>query len=279
MTIATLRQLLEAAEEGRHAVAGLVVLGWEDAVAFVEAAEETGLPVILQAGPGCRRYTPLPVLAGMLRYLAAQARVPVACHVDHATTLEECLEGIEHGFTSVMIDGSALPLADNIALTRRVVAAARPAGVSVEGEVGFVGYAGGRHSRFTAPDDAARFAAETGVDALAISVGNVHLQEEKSDGIDVAALRAIEAVTDVPLVLHGASGIPPATRRLLAHRHRVRKFNIGTELRQAFGAALRKSLADHPTSFDRIELLKPTIGALRAAAREAMTGIGPAAAR
>lgn len=277
MTIATMRQLLDAAEAGRYAVAGLVVLGWEDALAFVEAADEAGLPVILQAGPGCRRYTPVPVLAGMFRHLAAQARVPVACHIDHATTLDECLEGIAHGFTSVMIDGSSLPLADNIALTRRVIAAARAAGVSVEGEVGFVGYANERASRVSSPADAARFAAETGVDALAISVGNVHLQQEKTDGIDFDALRAVEAATTVPLVLHGASGIPPATRALLAHRHRVRKFNIGTELRQAFGTALRKSLADKPLSFDRVEILKPTITALREAARKAITEIGPAA--
>lgn len=276
MTIATMRQLLDAAEAGNYAVAGLVVLGWEDAVAFAEAADETGIPIILQAGPGCRRYTPVPVLAAMFRHLAEQARVPIACHIDHAMTVDECRAGIDHGFTSVMIDGSSLPLADNIALTRQVVSLARAAGVSVEGEVGFVGYAGGRSSHVTAPGDAARFAAETGVDALAISVGNVHLQQEKSDGIDFAALRAIEAVTDVPLVLHGASGIPVATRSLLARQHRVRKFNIGTELRQAFGAALRTSLADQPAGFDRIELLKPTIGALRTAAREAITAIGPA---
>ena len=275
MSIATLKDILDAAEKGRHAVAGLVVLGWEDALAYVEAADAAGLPIILQAGPGCRRHTPVAVLGPMFRHLAERARVPVACHIDHATTLEECREGIAHGFTSVMIDGSALPLAENIALTKRVVEAARQAGVSVEGEVGFVGYAGGAESRFTSPADAARFASETGVDALAISVGNVHLQTEKTDGIDIAALRAIEAVTTVPLVLHGGSGIPPAMRAVLAHEHRVRKFNIGTELRQAFGASLRQSIAAQPQSFDRIELLRPTIAAMRAAALEVITNIGP----
>ena len=216
MTIATLGELLAIAEAGQHAVAGLVVLGWEDALAFVQAADETNLPVILQAGPGCRRYTPVPVLGRMFRHLAERARVPVACHIDHATTLEECLEGIDHGFTSVMIDGSSLPLAENIALTNRVIAAARPAGVSVEGEVGFVGYAGGRGSRVTSPAEAARFEAETEVDALAISVGNVHLQLETSEGIDDEALRLVEVATRVPLVLHGASGIPASTRARLA---------------------------------------------------------------
>ncbi len=276
MTVATLREVLDMAKAGNFAVAGLVVLGWEDALAFAEAADETGLPIVLQAGPGCRRYTPLPVLGKMFRHLAGQARVPIACHIDHATTREECLQGIEHGFTSVMIDGSALPLAENIALTGSVVEAARAAGVSVEGEVGFVGYADGRASRFTAPDEAARFVAETGVDALAVSVGNVHLQTEQTDGIDLAALRAIEAATRCPLVLHGGSGIPADQRRTLARHHAVKKFNIGTELRQAFGAALRRSLQDQPQSFDRIALLGPTIAEVRRAAREVIANIGPA---
>jgi fructose-bisphosphate aldolase class II len=275
MTIATLRQLLDAATAGHYAVAGLVVLGWEDALAFAEAADEAGLPIVLQAGPGSRRHTPLAVLGPMFRHLAEQARVPVACHIDHATTLEECRAGIDHGFTSVMIDGSALPLDENIALTRRVVEVAAPAGVSVEGEVGFVGYAGGRASAFTTPADAARFATETGVDALAISVGNVHLQTETSDGIDLDALRAIEAVTTLPLVLHGGSGIDPAVRRMLSRQHRVKKFNIGTEIRQAFGASVRATLAQHPQSFDRLEILRPTIAAQRAVALRVIRNLGP----
>jgi fructose-bisphosphate aldolase class II len=275
MTAATLREVLDIAAAGNHAVAGLVVLGWEDALAYTEAAEEAGLPVILQAGPGARRHTPVAVLGKMFRHLAEQARVPVCCHVDHAATLEECLQGIDSGFTSVMIDGSALPLQENIALTRRVVAVASAANVSVEGEVGFVGYAAGRASRFTTPADAARFEAEAGVDALAISVGNVHLQTETTEGIDIPALSAVAAVTRLPLVLHGGSGIPPATRRMLARQHRVRKFNIGTELRQAFGASLRQSLAEDPQRFDRIEILRPTIAAQRVVAREIIRNLGP----
>ena len=266
MTAATLNDVLIPALEGRYAVAGLVVLGWEDARAFVEAADETGLPVILQAGPGCRKYMPVAVLGAMFRHLADQARVPVVCHIDHATTLEDCVRGIDHGFTSVMIDGSSLPLDGNIALTARVTEIAQMAGVSVEGEVGVVGYADGRPSTVTPPDDARRFAAETGVDALAISVGNVHLRTEKSGAIDFAALQAIEAVTQLPLVLHGGSGIASDIRRKLARETRVKKFNIGTELRMAFGAALRQSIAAQADEFDRNLLLGPTIPALRKAA-------------
>ncbi len=263
MTVATLTEVLAAAQAGRYAVAGLVVLGWEDARAYVEAAEESGIPIILQAGPGCRKHTPVPILGKMFRTLAEQARVPIVCHIDHAFTLDECRQGIDHGFSSVMIDGSELPIADNIALTRRVVEVARAANVSVEGEVGLVGYSGGSASDATSPQEAARFDRESGADALAISVGNVHLNTTKTSGIDLAALAAIEDVTGLPLVLHGGSGIPVAMRQHLARTTRVRKFNVGTEIRMTFGAALRKALADNPDSFDRIALLSQTMPAMR----------------
>lgn len=252
---------------GNYAVAGLVVLGWEDAKAYVEAAEEAGLPVILQAGPGCRKYTPLPILGKMFRYLAEQASVPVVCHIDHARTIDECRQGIEHGFSSVMIDGSMLPLDENITLTASVVELARASGVSVEGEVGVVGYASGTTSSHTSAQEAAMFESKTGVDALAISIGNLHLQTEKAARIDLTSLRVIETVTTVPLVLHGGSGIPSAMRRELATTSRVKKFNIGTELRMAFGAALRASLDVQPDEFDRIRLLASTIPASRKAAK------------
>jgi fructose-bisphosphate aldolase, class II len=263
MSLATLAQILEPARQSRHAVAGLVVLGYEDAKAFVEAAEETGLPVILQAGPGCRRYTPVSTLGLMFRDLAMSARVPICCHIDHATTFEECRAGIAFGFTSVMIDGSALPLEDNIALTRDVVKMAHAEGVSVEGEVGQVGYQNGAASNATNPEDAVRFVTETGVDALAISVGNVHLQTETKSEIDLITLAEITKRTDVPLVLHGSSGIPVAMRQHLARHHRICKFNIGTELRMAFGKALRQSLADQPDAFDRIAIMSRTIAPMR----------------
>jgi fructose-bisphosphate aldolase, class II len=263
MTVANLNDVLLAANREGRAVLGLVVLGWEEARAFVEAADETGVPIILQAGPGCRAYYPVPVLGKMFRHLAEQSKAQVVCHIDHAYTLEECREGIDHGFTSVMIDGSRLPIHENIALTRRVVDEAKPHGISVEGEVGFVGYSKGEAGRFTDPEEARRFDLESGADALAISVGNVHLNTEKTNGIDLAALRAIEDVTRLPLVIHGGSGIPDAMRIKLARESRVAKFNIGTELRQTFGAALRKSLQDQPDSFDHLALLKPTIERLR----------------
>ena len=273
MTVATLKDVLQPAMRGGHAIAGLVVLGWEDARAFVEAADETGIPVILQAGPNARKYMPTQVWGKMFRHLAEQARVPVVCHIDHAYTIEECIAGIEHGFSSVMIDGSRLPISENISLTARVVERAHAAGVSVEGEVGVVGYHGGGASAMTLTAEAQRFDLESGADALAVSIGNVHLSTEKTTGIDFERLQAIEAVTRLPLVLHGGSGIPVAIRQKLALESRVSKFNFGTELRMAFGTALRKSLSDQPASFDRIELLGLTIPALRQEAISTMTAI------
>jgi fructose-bisphosphate aldolase, class II len=266
MTLANLTDVLIPANARNSAVAGLVVLGWEDARAFVEAADETGIPIILQAGPGCRRHMPVSVLGKMFRHLAEQARVPVVCHIDHAYTIDECREGIGQGFTSVMIDGSKLPISENIELTARVAELARPHNISVEGEVGFVGYTAGAASAHTLPDEAARFDRESGANALAVSVGNVHLSTEKTAGIDIAALRAIENVTRLPLVLHGGSGIADDMRRLLARETRVAKFNVGTELRMAFGRSLRQVLNDRPQSFDRLEIMSALIPDIRSAA-------------
>jgi fructose-bisphosphate aldolase, class II len=274
MTVATLVDVLRPALANNTAVAGVVVLGWEDAKAYIEAAEETGLPIILQAGPSCRKHTPVPILGKMFRYLAEQATVPVVCHIDHATTVSECREGIEHGFTSVMIDGSRLPFTENIAITTEIVAIARKAAVSVEAEIGFVGYDNGSVSSMTKPEDAAAFEKHTSIDALAISIGNVHLQTEKHAVINLETLSAIEAVTTVPLVLHGGSGIAADMRRHLAYHHRIKKFNIGTELRMAFGAALRKTLGDFPNEFDRVKILSSTMPASREAAITVLQNFG-----
>ncbi len=263
MPIATLSEVLQPALRDGYAVAGVVVLGWEDAQAYVQGAEAENTPLILQAGPGCRAYTPLPILAAMFRHLADTATVPVVCHLDHGKTLQECTEAIDHGFSSVMIDGSALPFDDNVALTQSVVAYAAPHGVSVEAELGYVGYSEGAQSSPTDAHEAGRFFAHTGVDALAVSVGNVHLQTDSTTPIDYPALTAIaEQCPGLPLVLHGGSGVAVEDRKTLSRHSAVCKFNVGTELRRGFGTALRASLRDQPQAFDRIALLKPTIGAL-----------------
>ncbi|SFC24694.1 class II fructose-bisphosphate aldolase [Tropicimonas isoalkanivorans] len=270
MTLATLAEVLQPALKQGYAVGGLVTLGWEDMRAYVAAAEAEGVPVILQAGPGCRAYTPLPILGKMFRHLAEGASVPVVAHLDHGYSMEDCRIALDSGFTSLMFDGSRLPLEQNIADTAAVVELAHGAGVSCEGEIGFVGYSGGEASAGTDPEEAARFARETGVDAMAISVGNVHLQQDRGGMLDEGRIREIEAVTDVPLVIHGGSGVPEAQRRTLAQNSAICKFNIGTELRMAFGAALREAVNKDPKRFDRVEILSETHGPLVEATRNVL---------
>lgn len=272
MTLVTLKDVLQPALSGGYAVAGLVTLGWEDMRAYVAAAEAEGCPVILQAGPGCREHTPLPVLGKMFRHLAEAASVPVVAHLDHGYTFDDCREALDSGFTSLMFDGSRKPLQQNIDETAKIAEMAHAAGISCEGEIGFVGYSGGESSAGTDPAEAAKFARETGVDAMAISVGNVHLQTDKDGGLDEPRIRAIEAVTDVPLVIHGGSGVPMAQRTALARGSNVCKFNIGTELRMAFGAALRKAVNSDPSRFDRVQILKDTHDPLVAATRTVLRG-------
>lgn len=270
MTLVTLKAVLRPALREGYAVAGLVTLGWEDMRAYVAAAEAEGVAVILQAGPSCRAYTPLPVLGAMFRHLAENATVPVVAHLDHGYTAEECRIAIECGFTSVMFDGSRKPLQKNIDETAAIAELAHSAGVSCEGEIGFVGYVGGEGSAGTDPDEAAQFARDTGVDAMAISVGNLHLQQDRQGLLDEARIRAIEAVTDVPLVIHGGSGVPVAQRTKLSRGTNVCKFNIGTELRMAFGQALREAVNCDPTRFDRVHILKEVHDPLIAATRKVL---------
>jgi len=275
MTLATLKDVLDPALREGYAVAGLVCLGWEDMRAYTRAAEAEGLPVILQAGPSCRKHTPLPVLGEMFRTLADSVSVPVVAHLDHGYTYDECREALDAGFTSLMFDGSRLPLSENIEQTARISEMAHDAGISCEGEIGFVGYSDGENSEGTDPEDAATFARASGVDAMAISVGNVHLQQNKEGGLDEARISAIENVSDVPLVIHGGSGVPVPQRTALARGSKICKFNIGTELRMAFGDALRDAVARDADRFDRVQILQDVEAPLETAARRVIRALGP----
>ena len=256
MTLVTLENALQNALKNNYAVAGLVTLGWEDMKAYVEAAEKENCPVILQAGPSCRQHTPLPILGKMFNYLADNTDIPVVAHLDHGYSLEECKIAIDSGFSSVMYDGSRKSLNKNIDETAKICEIAHSAGVSCEGEIGFVGYSGGEASAGTDPEEASLFAKDTKIDAMAISVGNVHLQENKEGGLDEDRIRSIEELTDVPLVIHGGSGVPVKQRKYLSRNSKICKFNIGTELRSAFGSALRNAVNMDHNRFDRVQILK-----------------------
>ncbi len=275
MTAKTLKEVLKNANKNKYAVAGLVVLGWEDALAYTQAADETGIPIILQAGPSCRKYTPVPILGKMFRYLADQTKTHIVCHIDHGYSLNECLEGIDNGFTSVMFDGSKLPINQNIKLTSSIVKIAHRANVSVEGEVGFVGYNNGKMSIGTKVNEVELFANESGADAIAISVGNKHLQTKKITKIDFKKIIEIESVTNSPLVLHGGSGLSSTIRKKLARNHNVAKLNIGTELRMLFGHTVKKNILKNKKEYDRLALLQPAIKEMKKLTKKIISNIGP----
>jgi fructose-bisphosphate aldolase class II len=157
-----------------------------------------------------------------------------------------------------MFDGSKKTLNENIDETAKICELAHAAGVSCEGEIGFVGYSGGERSSGTDPVEASKFALDTKIDAMAISVGNIHLQENNEGGLDEDRIRAIEEVTNVPLVIHGGSGVPVSQRKWLSQNSKICKFNIGTELRSSFGNALREAVNVDPERFDRVQILKDT---------------------
>ena len=275
MTAVNLKKILSDANKNNYSVAGLVVLGWDDALAFTQAADETGIPIILQAGPSCRAHTPISILGKMFRYLASQTKTNICCHIDHGYTLDECYEGIDSGFTSVMFDGSKLSLKQNIKVSKKIATRAHKHNISVEGEIGFVGYDNGKISEGTNVEEAITFANNSNIDAMAISVGNTHLQTSKKANIDFYKIKLIQNNVKIPLVLHGSSGIPLRQRNILARKTNVAKLNIGTEIRMAFGDSLRKNLNKNKQIYDRLRILNPTIKDLVKVTKKVITQIGP----
>ena len=275
MTAVNLKTLLSKANKNNYAIAGLVVITWEDALAYTEAADETGIPIILQAGPSCRAFTPISVLGKMFRYLAEQTKTPICCHLDHGFSFKECKEGIENGFTSVMFDGSKKSLKYNIKTSSKISNLAHKYNISVEGEIGEVGYFKGKNSKGTNIQEAKEYALKSKVDAMAISVGNTHLQTSKIAKIDFQKILEIQKITNLPLVLHGSSGISHIMRNKIARKTKVAKFNIGTELRMVACKSLRKSYNNNIKNFDKISIIKPSIKALKKETIKIIKNIGP----
>ena len=233
--------LLDARAEGR-AVPAFTTYTLESTRAICEAAECAGLPVIISAGSSSFRGSSRAMLAAAAVAAAREASVPVGVHLDHSTDLDEIRACLELGYTSVMVDGSHLPLEDNVTLTRTVVAEAHAAGVWVEAELGGVtgdedASTGAVAGELTDPDLAADFVERTGVDALAAAVGTVHGFTTAPVVVDLDRVRAISTRTGIPFVLHGASGLSDA-ELAAAVGAGVAKVNVNAELRQAYLAAL-----------------------------------------
>ncbi|MDV4169365.1 class II fructose-bisphosphate aldolase [Rhodovulum sp. FJ3] len=322
----TLRQLLDHAAENDYAVPAFNMSNMEQGLAIMAAADETGSPVILQASRGARAYANDIVLAKLIDALAEiYPHIPLCMHLDHGNNLATCVTAVQHGFTSVMMDGSLkedgstpADFAYNAGITRKVVEMAHAAGVSVEGELGVLGSLEtgmgdqedghgateklSQEQLLTDPEEAERFVAETGVDALAVAMGTSHGAYKftrQPDG-DVLAMDVIEAIhqrlPNTHLVMHGSSSVPQDLCALInafggeikptwgvpleeiqrGIRHGVRKVNIDTDLRLAATSAIRKTLINDPSEFDPRKYLKPAMASMQDQCRIKFEAFGTA---
>lgn len=270
MALVTVNELLFKAEEEGYAVGAFNANNMEIVQAILEAAKRENAPVIMQASQGAIAYAGLDFITEMVRLAAMASTVPVALHLDHGTDFDQVVRCIRSGFTSVMYDGSKLPLEENIALTRKVLEMTRPIGVSVEAELGKIGgtednvYVSEKDAMYTDPEEARYFVEQTGVESLAIAIGTAHGQYKGEPELDFDRLAKIKALVKIPIVLHGSSGVPDESVRR-AIELGVRKVNIDTNIREAFVGEMRRVMMEKPDEIDPRKILGP--------AREAATAI------
>lgn len=250
--------LLREARERKRCIAAFNVYNLESIQAALAAAKAEGTPLMLAFGESFLDHAGFDVIAAMVRTLSTAFPHPVALHLDHCRTLENLKRAIDAGFTSVMFDGSRLPLDANIRATAEAVAHAHARGVSAEGELGGLNPEDGSgaamtSAAFTSPELAGTFVRESGVDCLAVSVGNAHGVYRGTPRLDLPRLERIAASVPVPLVLHGCSGIP-AEQLAAAIRIGIAKINVNTEIALAGGRATQALLAAGGTTprFEKI---------------------------
>lgn len=240
MALVTLSEVLVPARKGKYGVGAYDFVNLEMMQGILDAAEETNTPVILQFPHVGDFDEVIDVFGPAMVAAAKQASVPVVLHLDHGRTFEACRKCAEIGFSSVMLDASTLPYEENVAATKKVVEYCRPLGINVEAEIGHVGEGSDLSScHYTDPEEAERFVEETGVDALAVSIGNAHGAYKAEPKINYEVLTAIEEKVSVPLVLHGGSGISDQDFKKII-KHGVAKINIFTELTQQVHAEMQK---------------------------------------
>ena len=286
MTLVTTAALLDDAYARGRGVAALNVITLEHAEATVLGAEQAGLPVILQVSENASKFhlgDPAP-LAAALTALARASLVDVSLHLDHVTDVRLLHRTAECGFSSVMFDAGPLPYEENVAATRDAVAWGHEHGLLVEAELGYVG---GKETQVesahgdgvrTDPDQARAYVAETGVDALAVAVGSKHAMTTAEAELDLDLVAQLRAAVDVPLVLHGSSGVPQPTIAA-AIGAGMTKVNIGTITTIAFTRAIRQHLADVPRVNDPRQYLAPARKAVSAVVAEMVATVGLAGAR
>ena len=277
--LVTGRELLQDAHKNNYAVGAFNVNNMEIVQAIIEAAEETKSPVILQASQGGLKYAGVEYIAALGRLAAQKTKVPVVLHLDHGTDFNQVMLCIRHGFTSVMIDGSKYDLEGNIAITNKVIEVAHAVGVSVEAELGKIGgtednvTVDERDATFTDPDEAKRFVEETNVDSLAIAVGTAHGVYKGEPKLDFDRIKTIKGMLNMPLVLHGSSGVPEEAIKKAVSLG-INKINIDTDLRIAFANGVKDFIKENPENIDPRKILGPAKEAMKEVIKEKMELFG-----
>lgn len=254
MPLVTTKKMLQDAQDGHYAVGAFNVENMEMVMAVIEAGEELKSPVIMQTTPSTVNYAGLDYYLANVRAAAERAKVPVALHLDHGSSYGLAMQALRTGYTSIMIDGSHEGYEENIAVTKAVADACAPSGIPVEAELGKVGgkeddLDGGEGDGYTDPQQAKEFVERTGVTSLAVAIGTAHGLYKGEPKLDQERLSEIRAVVKVPLVLHGASGVPDEAVRESIRRG-ICKVNYATELRIAFSVGVKEVLNEKPDTID-----------------------------
>lgn len=277
--IVSAKQILRKAMKGKYAVGAFNVYNIETLLAVVKAAEEMRSPVIIQTSASAIKYATLPVLAETIKIAAYSANIKAVIHLDHGKDIQLIKKCIKSGYTSVMFDGSSLPLNKNIAISRKIATLAHKNGVSVEAELGSIGGkedSGKEEISYTNPEQASMFCEKTGIDSLAISIGTSHGIFKRNAGkLRFDILKKIKETTNIPLVLHGASLVE---KRCIKKAKQVEikikkaegikkndikkaielgicKINVDTDLRLVFSTAMREFYAKNKNSINPREAL------------------------
>lgn len=243
MALVNMKDLLSDAQKKNYAVGSFSIANMEMVLGVIKAAEETKSPIILQIAEVRLNHSPLALIGPLMIAAAKNAKVPVAVHLDHGTTLGCIEEALKLGFTSVMFDGSHLPFEENAEMTRKVVELAKPYGAAVEAEIGCVGGSEDGsvdiEMHCTSPSQAKEFYESTKVDALAIAIGNAHGNYKEEPKLRFDILEAVRDTVDVPLVLHGGTGISEDDF-IRCHQSGIKKINIATATFQSVEKNVRK---------------------------------------
>lgn len=242
--LVNMRDLLADAQDGNYAVGSFSVANMEMVLGVLKAAKELNAPIILQIAEVRLKQSPLEIIGPLMVVAAENADTPVAVHFDHGKTVEKISEALDLGFTSVMFDGSHLPLDENIEVTKKVIALADEYDAAVEAEIGCVGGSEDGSEDIaincTKPEDAVRFEKETGVDALAIAIGNAHGNYKDTPKLRFDILQKVNELTDTPLVLHGGTGISPDDF-VKCSKTGIKKINIATATFDSVEQSVRKA--------------------------------------